>query len=138
MLEEVCTQRRVPPTLGRTQRPHPRHLGVKYFHHHVVGDLTLAWESLDLRAEPGLTMTIYAAEPASSTEHAWRCSRPGPPLPTRLPMSRTQARANARRAEPKSRAILGAGAYQRIRRQAGSTNTKVRKCGPFLSPGDRI
>jgi transcriptional regulator with XRE-family HTH domain len=44
--------------------------GVKYFHHHVVGDLTLAWESVDLRAEPGLTMTIYTAEPGSPTEHA--------------------------------------------------------------------
>jgi transcriptional regulator with XRE-family HTH domain len=44
--------------------------GVKHFHHHAVGDLTLAWESLDLRAEPGLTMTIYAAEPASPTEQA--------------------------------------------------------------------
>jgi transcriptional regulator with XRE-family HTH domain len=44
--------------------------GVKYFHHHVVGDLTLAWESLDLLAEPGLTMTIYAAEPRSPTEQA--------------------------------------------------------------------
>jgi hypothetical protein len=44
--------------------------GGKTFHHHVVGDLTLAWESLDLRAEPGLTMTIYAAEPGSPTEHA--------------------------------------------------------------------
>ena len=39
-------------------------------HHHVVGDLTLAYESLDLRAEPGLTMTIYAAEPDSPTAHA--------------------------------------------------------------------
>ena len=44
--------------------------GVKHFHHHVVGDLTLAYESLDLRAEPGLTMTIYAAEPDSATAHA--------------------------------------------------------------------
>ena len=44
--------------------------GVKYFHHHAVGDLTLAWESLDLLAEPGLTMTIYAAEPGSPTEQA--------------------------------------------------------------------
>jgi MmyB-like transcription regulator ligand binding domain len=44
--------------------------GVKHFHHHVVGDLTLAWESLDLLAEPGLTMTIYAAEPGSPTEQA--------------------------------------------------------------------
>ncbi|HZA31500.1 MAG TPA: helix-turn-helix transcriptional regulator [Propionibacteriaceae bacterium] len=44
--------------------------GVKHFHHHIVGDLTLAYESLDLRAEPGLTMTIYAAEPDSPTAHA--------------------------------------------------------------------
>ena len=44
--------------------------GVKHFHHHIVGDLALAYESLDLRAEPGLTMTIYAAEPASPTEQA--------------------------------------------------------------------
>ncbi|GIF74640.1 helix-turn-helix transcriptional regulator [Asanoa siamensis] len=44
--------------------------GVKHFHHHVVGDLTLAYESLDLRAEPGLAMTIYAAEPGSPTAHA--------------------------------------------------------------------
>jgi transcriptional regulator with XRE-family HTH domain len=43
--------------------------GTKHFHHHVVGDLALAYESLDLRAEPGLTMTIYAAEPDSSTAH---------------------------------------------------------------------
>jgi hypothetical protein len=44
--------------------------GVKHFHHHIVGALTLAYESLDLRAEPGLTMTIYAAEPDSPTAHA--------------------------------------------------------------------
>ena len=44
--------------------------GIKHYHHHVVGDLTLAYESLDLRAEPGLSMVIYAAEPNSSTAHA--------------------------------------------------------------------
>jgi hypothetical protein len=43
--------------------------GVKHFHHHIVGDLALAYESLDLRAEPDLTMTIYAAEPDSPTAH---------------------------------------------------------------------
>ena len=41
--------------------------GTKHFHHHIVGDLALAYESLDLRAEPGLTMTIYTAEPGSPT-----------------------------------------------------------------------
>jgi transcriptional regulator with XRE-family HTH domain len=44
--------------------------GTKYFHHHVVGDLALAYESLDMVAEPGLTMTIYAAEPGSPTADA--------------------------------------------------------------------
>jgi hypothetical protein len=44
--------------------------GIKHYHHHVVGDLTLAYESFDLRAEPGLSMTIYAAEPDSPTAHA--------------------------------------------------------------------
>jgi transcriptional regulator with XRE-family HTH domain len=46
--------------------------GVKTFHHHAVGDLELAYESMDLRAEPDLTMTVYAAEPASPTEDALR------------------------------------------------------------------
>ena len=46
--------------------------GVKTFHHHAVGDLELAYESMDLRADPDLTMTLYAAEPASRTEDALR------------------------------------------------------------------
>jgi transcriptional regulator with XRE-family HTH domain len=46
--------------------------GVKQFHHRVVGDLSLAYESMDLRAEPDLTMTVYAAEPGSPTEDALR------------------------------------------------------------------
>ncbi|MEW1840043.1 helix-turn-helix transcriptional regulator [Nonomuraea angiospora] len=46
--------------------------GVKHFHHHIVGDLTLTYESMDLRAEPDLSMTIYAAEPGSPSEDALR------------------------------------------------------------------
>ncbi|MEV4347111.1 helix-turn-helix transcriptional regulator [Actinoplanes sp. NPDC049596] len=44
--------------------------GMKHFHHHVVGDLHLAYETMALIAEPGLHMTIYAAEPDSPTAHA--------------------------------------------------------------------
>ncbi|WP_433824401.1 helix-turn-helix transcriptional regulator [Actinoplanes sp. CA-015351] len=57
--------------------------GVKTFHHHVVGGLELAYESMDLRAEPDLTLTIYAAEPESSTAHglsllaSWAASETG-------------------------------------------------------------
>jgi transcriptional regulator with XRE-family HTH domain len=46
--------------------------GVKHFHHHIVGGLTLAYESMDLRADPDLTMTLYTAEPGSPTEDALR------------------------------------------------------------------
>jgi hypothetical protein len=44
--------------------------GVKHFRHQVVGDLELAYETMDLVAEQGLKMTIYAAEPDSPTAHA--------------------------------------------------------------------
>jgi transcriptional regulator with XRE-family HTH domain len=44
--------------------------GTKRFHHQVVGDLTLAYESLDMAAEPGLNLTLYSAEPGSPTAHA--------------------------------------------------------------------
>jgi transcriptional regulator with XRE-family HTH domain len=44
--------------------------GIKHFHHSVAGDLALAYESTALIAEPGLALTIYAAEPASPTAEA--------------------------------------------------------------------
>ena len=44
--------------------------GAKAFHHSAVGDLELAYESVDMLSEPGLTLTIYAAEPASRTAEA--------------------------------------------------------------------
>jgi hypothetical protein len=46
--------------------------GIKHFRHHIVGDLTLTYESMDLRAEPDLTMTLYTAEPGSPSEDALR------------------------------------------------------------------
>ncbi|MCX5401618.1 helix-turn-helix transcriptional regulator [Streptomyces sp. NBC_00102] len=46
--------------------------GTKRFCHPVVGDLTLAYEVLDLAAEPGLGMTVYTAEPGSSSEEGLR------------------------------------------------------------------
>ncbi|MFJ6797258.1 helix-turn-helix transcriptional regulator [Streptomyces sp. NPDC091268] len=46
--------------------------GTKRFRHHAVGDLTLAYEGLDMAAAPGLTLTIYTAEPASPSEEGLR------------------------------------------------------------------
>jgi transcriptional regulator with XRE-family HTH domain len=39
--------------------------GFKTFNHPVVGEMTLAFEGLEMAAEPGLTLTIYTAEPGS-------------------------------------------------------------------------
>ena len=53
--------------------------GTKHFHHTAVGDLALAYESVDMISEPGLTLTLYAAEPGSPTEQklrllaSWAC-----------------------------------------------------------------
>ena len=44
--------------------------GVKQFHHPVVGDLTLSFESLELAADTGLTISAYSAEPGSPSEDA--------------------------------------------------------------------
>ncbi len=62
--------------------------GIKHFRHRDVGRLALAFESVDMISEPGLTLTLYAAEPASPTAHAldllasWtageRAQRPAP------------------------------------------------------------
>ncbi|WP_330455607.1 helix-turn-helix transcriptional regulator [Streptomyces sp. NBC_00820] len=46
--------------------------GTKRFHHHAVGDLALAYEGLEMAAEPGLTLTIYTAEPGSPSEEGLR------------------------------------------------------------------
>jgi transcriptional regulator with XRE-family HTH domain len=44
--------------------------GTKRFHHPVVGDVTLAFETAGLEAEPGLDLGIFAAEPGSPSAHA--------------------------------------------------------------------
>ncbi|MEU7300236.1 helix-turn-helix transcriptional regulator [Streptomyces sp. NPDC007189] len=46
--------------------------GTKRFHHPAVGALTLAFEGLEMAAEPGLTLTVYAAEPGSPSEERLR------------------------------------------------------------------
>ena len=39
--------------------------GFKTFRHPIVGEVVLAYEGLEMAAEPGLTLTIYTAEPGS-------------------------------------------------------------------------
>lgn len=44
--------------------------GVKRLHHPVVGELTLAYESLDLVTDSGLRLNAYTVEPGSPTQEA--------------------------------------------------------------------
>ncbi|MGH3326015.1 MAG: helix-turn-helix transcriptional regulator [Streptomyces sp.] len=44
--------------------------GTKRFHHPIVGDLTLAFDVMDLTADTGLHLTAYTAEPGSASQDA--------------------------------------------------------------------
>ncbi|MFE5240419.1 MULTISPECIES: helix-turn-helix transcriptional regulator [unclassified Streptomyces] len=46
--------------------------GTKRFQHSAIGELILAYETLDLSADLGLHMTIYTAEPGSPSEEGLR------------------------------------------------------------------
>jgi transcriptional regulator with XRE-family HTH domain len=73
--------------------------GVKLFHHPVVGDLDLSFESFPLPADPGQSLLTYTAEPGSSSEDAltllasWSATahRDGHATPTSDTQSRVQS-----------------------------------------------
>ena len=44
--------------------------GTKYFRHPVVGDIEVSFDSLELPADPGLTLTVYTTEPGSPSRDA--------------------------------------------------------------------
>lgn len=46
--------------------------GAKRFHHRAVGDLALAYEGLEMAAEPGRTRTVHTAEPGSPSQEGLR------------------------------------------------------------------
>jgi transcriptional regulator with XRE-family HTH domain len=44
--------------------------GTKHFHHRVVGDLALAYEAMEVTADPGQTRITYTADPRSASQQA--------------------------------------------------------------------
>jgi hypothetical protein len=46
--------------------------GTKRFHHRMVGDLELDYETLDLPGDEGLALTTYSAPPGSTSQQALR------------------------------------------------------------------
>ncbi|TDP94858.1 helix-turn-helix transcriptional regulator [Labedaea rhizosphaerae] len=72
LVGELCTRSDEFRTRWGAHNVRHHGTGTKRFHHCVVGDLTLAYEGLEMAAAPGLTLTIYTAEPGSASEEALR------------------------------------------------------------------
>jgi MmyB-like transcription regulator ligand binding domain len=91
LVGELTTRSEAFPTRWGAHNVRHHDSGAKTFHHPIVGELTLAYEGLELAAEPGLTLTIYTAEPGSPSEEAlrllasWAAAQETDPDPQTLP-----------------------------------------------------
>ncbi|MFG2591343.1 helix-turn-helix transcriptional regulator [Streptomyces sp. NPDC048438] len=72
LVGELCTRSDQFRTRWGAHNVRHHGTGTKHFHHHAVGDLSLAFEGLEMAAAPGLTLTIYTAEPGSPSEEGLR------------------------------------------------------------------
>jgi transcriptional regulator with XRE-family HTH domain len=70
LVEDLATQSDAFRTRWAAHDVRFHNVGVKRFHHPVVGDLSLSLTRLDLPADHGLTIFTYAAEPGSRSEEA--------------------------------------------------------------------
>jgi transcriptional regulator with XRE-family HTH domain len=70
LVGELSTRSELFRKLWAAHNVRSHNTGLKRFHHPVVGELSLTFESMELVAEPGLTMTVYTAEPGSKSEEA--------------------------------------------------------------------
>jgi transcriptional regulator with XRE-family HTH domain len=70
LVGELSTQSETFRTRWAAHNVRIHQTGVKHFHHPVVGDLSLTFEMMELRADTGLTILTYTAEPGSKSEEA--------------------------------------------------------------------
>jgi transcriptional regulator with XRE-family HTH domain len=70
LVGELSTRSELFRTLWATHNVRRHDSGVKRFQHPVVGELTLSFDSMELLADPGLTMFVYTAEPGSKSAQA--------------------------------------------------------------------
>ena len=70
LVGELSTRSELFRTLWAAHNVHRHDTGVKRFHHPLVGDLSLTFETMELVADHGLTMFVYTAEPGSKSEQA--------------------------------------------------------------------
>ncbi len=70
LVGELSTRSETFRTLWAAHDVRQHRTGIKRFHHPVVGELTLSYESMALTADPGLRLNAYVAEPASRSAEA--------------------------------------------------------------------
>jgi transcriptional regulator with XRE-family HTH domain len=70
LVGELSTQSETFRTRWAAHNVRIHQTGAKHFHHPVVGDLSLTFEMLELRADTGLTVLTHTAEPGSKSEEA--------------------------------------------------------------------
>jgi hypothetical protein len=70
LIGELSTRSEIFRTRWADHNVRQRRAGVKHFHHPVVGDVSLAYESLELVADPGLVLNGYSAEPGTASQDA--------------------------------------------------------------------
>jgi transcriptional regulator with XRE-family HTH domain len=70
LVGELSTQSETFRTLWAAHNVHVHDRGVKRLHHPLVGELTLTYETMELAANPGLTIAVYTTEPGSKSEEA--------------------------------------------------------------------
>jgi transcriptional regulator with XRE-family HTH domain len=70
LVGELSTRSEMFRTLWAAHNVRRHDAGVKAVHHPLVGEVTFTYESMELVANPGLTMFVYTAEPGSKSEQA--------------------------------------------------------------------
>ena len=70
LIGELSTRSEIFRTRWADHNVRQHRAGVKHFHHPVVGDISLAYESLELVADTGLILNGYSAEPGSPSQDA--------------------------------------------------------------------
>jgi len=70
LVGELSTRSETFRTLWAAHNVRRHDTGVKGVDHPLVGEVTFTYESMELVADPGLTMFVYTAEPGSKSEEA--------------------------------------------------------------------
>jgi transcriptional regulator with XRE-family HTH domain len=70
LVGELSTRSETFRTLWAAHNVRKHDTGVKSVRHPLVGEVTFTYESMELSADPGLTMFVYTVEPGSKSEQA--------------------------------------------------------------------